>query len=188
MSPTRNSAPQKKEITWSSTCYAQTKFLQNWEIERIPPKKLKNACFPLFHLKSHVIPPIPLLPTNRAVRPRPYPVSLKSTKLASPRLLTKLPNSTVYVSGAQGAQEKRRGVVCKYRRRQEEGSRGCIERTGTSGWTEGGSSTGEQSTPQEFDLSAGGSIAGELGDGSSLGGKGVDKGSVGAREANGVTD
>ena len=147
-----------------------------------------------FHLKSsktHVstistifpcIPPIPLLPTNRAVLPRAYPVSLKSTKLASPRLLTMLLNSTVYVSGAQ---ERRRGVVCKYRRRQEDSSRGCTECIGTSGW--GGSSTGEQSTPQEFDPLVGGSIAGEQGDRSSVGG--VDKGSAGAREGvNGVTD
>jgi hypothetical protein len=112
-------------------------------------------------------------------------VSLKSTKLASPRLLTKLLNSTVYVSGAQGAQERRRGVVCRYRRRQEEGSRGCTERIGTLGW--GGSSTGEQSTPQEFDLLVGGSIAGEQGDRSSIGG--VDKGSAGAKEwVKGVTD
>jgi len=167
-----DSAPRRKEITWPSTCYAQTKFPQNWEIERIPPEKLKNACFYLFHSFLLI----------GVVLPGPYPVSLKSTKLASPRLLTMLLNSTVYVSTAQ---ERRRGVVCKYRRRQEEGSRGCIERIGTSGWTEGGSSTGEQSTPQEFDLSAGGSIAGELGDGSSLGG--VDKGSIGAG-VNSVTD
>jgi len=41
--------------------------------------------------------------------------------------------------------------------------------------------------PQEFDLSAGGSITGELGDRSSLGG--VDKGSTGARGGvNSVTD
>jgi hypothetical protein len=40
--------------------------------------------------------------------------------------------------------------------------------------------------PQELDLSAGGSIAEEQGDGSSLGG---DKGSAGAREGvNGVTN
>jgi len=75
-------------------------------------------------------------------------------------------------------------------RRRQEGSRGCTERTGTSAWTEEGSSTGEQSMPQEIDLSAGGSIAGEQGDGSSLGGKGVDKtGSAGARKGvNGITD
>jgi len=43
---------------------------------------------------------------------------------------------------------------------------------------------------QEFDSSAAVSIAGEQGDGSSLGGKGVDKtGSAGAREGvNGLTD
>jgi len=113
-------------------------------------------------------------------------VSLKSTKLASLRLATKLPDSSVCISGAQGARKRRRGVVY-IQRRQEEGSRGYTERTGTSGWTEGGSSTGEQSR-QEFDSSAGGSIAGEQGDGSSLGGKGVDEGSAGARGINGVTD
>jgi hypothetical protein len=42
--------------------------------------------------------------------------------------------------------------------------------------------------PQEIDLLAGGSIAGEQGNGSFLGGKGVDKGSAGARGINGVTD
>jgi hypothetical protein len=42
--------------------------------------------------------------------------------------------------------------------------------------------------PQEFDLSAGGSIAGEQGDRSSLVGKGVDKGSAGAKGVDGVTD
>jgi len=40
---------------------------------------------------------------------------------------------------------------------------------------------------QKFDLLTGGSIVREQGDGSSLGGKGVDKGSVGAG-VNGVTN
>jgi hypothetical protein len=95
-----------------------------------------------FHLKSsktHIstistiflyISPIPPLPTNRAVLPHAYPVSLKSTKLASPRLLTMLLNSTIYISGAQ---ERRRGVVYKYRRRQEDSSQGYIECIGTLG-------------------------------------------------------
>jgi hypothetical protein len=123
----------------------------------------------------------------------PYPLSLKSTKLASLRLATKLPGAQglskhydIYKIEALGAQERRRGVVCILRR-QEEGSRGYTERTGTSGWTEGGSSTGEQSR-EEFDSSARGSIAGEQGDRSFLGGKGVNEGSTGARGINGVTD
>jgi hypothetical protein len=131
--------------------------------------------------------------SNPTILLRPYPVSLKSTKLASLRLATKLPGAQgsskhhdVYKIEALGVQKRRRGVVCM--RRRQKGSRGCTERTGTSGWGEG-LSTGEQST-QEFDSSAGGSIVGKQGDGSSLGGKGVDEtGSAGARKGvNGVTD
>jgi hypothetical protein len=122
----------------------------------------------------------------------PYPVSLKSTKLASLRLAIKLPGAQglskhydIYKIETLGVQERRKGVV--YIERRQEGSRGCTGYTGTLTWTEGGLSTGEQSR-QEFVSSAGGSIAGEQGDGSSLGGKGVDKGSAGARGINGVTD
>jgi hypothetical protein len=59
-----------------------------------------------------------LLP-NPTILPRPYPVSLKSTKLASLRLATKLPEAqgsskyrNIYKIEALGAQERRRGVVC----------------------------------------------------------------------------